>query len=287
MQQAIMDFFANKPSATDSPIQYFILCSQIPGVFNLGGDLALFVKLIREKKKAQLLAYATACIDLCYLNSVSMHLPLTTISLVEGTALGGGFESALSGNILLATKNAEMGFPEIRFNLFPGMGAYSFLARIAGTAAADKMISSGKIYSGKALYKKGLVHQLIDSKRSHEDAKQFIRHHRRSGNGHRALQLVRQRYHPLIYEELVDITEIWVNAALKLENKNLRMMERLVQAQLNKTSPEKYVKKRLVRTGQDRRFTSSSQSFPLTDWSGKEIVSDRRKNVDRRTLHKD
>ena len=147
MQQNIIDYFDSRKTDSEPPIRYQILFSQVPGVYSLGGDLALFSQLIKEKKREQLLDYAKLCVDITYLNSVSMHLPVTTISLVEGAALGGGFESALSSNILIATENAEMGFPEIRFNLFPGMGAYSLLTRSCGMAIAERMVTSGTIWT--------------------------------------------------------------------------------------------------------------------------------------------
>ena len=51
---------------------------------------------------------------------------------MQGECLGGGFEAALSSDVIVAEKSARFGFPEILFNLFPGMGAYSFLERKIG-----------------------------------------------------------------------------------------------------------------------------------------------------------
>jgi DSF synthase len=284
IQRRIVNYFDSRSDDTDSPIRYLVMASQVPGVFNLGGDLGLFVNLIREKNRAKLLDYATRCIKICYLNAVNLNLPITTISLVEGMALGGGFESALSSSVLLATENAEMGFPEIRFNLFPGMGAYSLMARIIGMTAAENMIASGKIYSARELYDKGVVNYLAEPGQGYESVRYFIRQHQRSSNGRRALQLVRQRYNPIDYQELADITQIWVDAALRLKDKDLRMMERLVNAQVAKVMQQEAGAESLLRTIQDRRFVENNVSFPLTDWSGDEIMSDRRINRDRRSL---
>jgi DSF synthase len=44
---------------------------------------------------------------------------MTTISLVQGDALGGGFEAALTSDVIIAEESAQMGLPEILFNLFP------------------------------------------------------------------------------------------------------------------------------------------------------------------------
>lgn len=284
VQLSIIDYFNTRKTGSESLVRYQIYCSQVPGVFNLGGDLGLFVKLIKDKDRQQLSDYAKQCIKLCYFNAVNLFLPLTTITLVEGAALGGGFEMALSSNVLIATENAEMGFPEIRFNLFPGMGAYSFLARLCGVATAERMITSGAIYSAKELYDMGIVQHLAKTGNGQESVNKFIRQHKRLNNGRLALQEVRQRYHPINYQELADITEIWVDAALRLENKDLRMMDRLVKAQFLKMS--KLKRGSLLRAKQDRRFTGKEVAFPLKDWSGVTIPSDRRKNIDRRLLDK-
>ena len=280
LQQSIITYFKNRSSATEPPIRYQIYCSQVPGVFNLGGDLALFSKLIKDKNHQLLSEYAKQCIELCYFNAVNLNLPLTTIALVEGMALGGGFEMALSSNILVATEDAEMGFPEIRFNLFPGMGAYSFLARRCGMATTDRMLTSGAIFNATELSDLGIVHHLVKNDNSQEGVKKFIRQHQRLGNGHRALQQVRQCFHPVNYQELSDIVDIWVEAAIRLENKDLRMMDRLVKAQEAKMARRE--KRSLLRTKQDRRFAAENVTFPLTDWSGETVISNRRKNLDRR-----
>ena len=102
------------------------------GVFNLGGDLALFREAIARHDRETLVAYGRNCVDNLYPWSRNCDLPLTTISLVQGEALGGGFECALSASVLIAEESSRMGFPEILFNLFPGMGAYSFLTRKVG-----------------------------------------------------------------------------------------------------------------------------------------------------------
>lgn len=278
--QSVTDYFNTKTSNSESPIRYLIVQSQIPGVFSMGGDLALFSRLIREQNRQQLLDYAIKCIDVLYLYSVNLHLPLTTISLVEGAALGGGFECALSSNVLIATENAEMGFPEIRFNLFPGMGAYSFLARTCGAGIAERIISGGLTYSARKLHEMGIVHHLGETGKGVETVEKFMKQHRQSANGYRALQQVKQCYNPTDYEELLKITEIWVDAALRLKGENLRFMDRLVKAQSVKMFKQN--DKSLLRTRHDRRFIRGETIFPLSDWSGKTVLVDRRKNPDRR-----
>ena len=108
---------------------YLVVGSDVEGVFNLGGDLDLFSKYIDTGNRQGLLDYAIKCIDILYQNMFHYDLDLTTISLIQGDALGGGFEAALSSNIIVAERGVKMGLPEVLFNLFPGMGAYSLLSR--------------------------------------------------------------------------------------------------------------------------------------------------------------
>ncbi len=222
---------AEQARGTASPVRYLVAGSRVDGVFNLGGDLDLFQSLIRAGDREGLWRYARQCIDVLYANAVNLDCELTTISLVQGSALGGGLEGAISSNVLIAERGVEMGFPEILFNLFPGMGAYSLLARRIGPAAAERMILSGRLYKAEELYDMGVVDVLAEPGAGEAAVHQYIRQHSRARNGFEAVKRVRQRYSPVVYAELLDIVGIWVDAALKIEAKDLRMMERLVRAQ--------------------------------------------------------
>ncbi|MDH3320213.1 MAG: crotonase/enoyl-CoA hydratase family protein, partial [Betaproteobacteria bacterium] len=107
-------------------VNWYVAASRVPKVFNLGGDLGLFLLLIKARDRDALAHYARLCIDNVYARINNYNCPsVTTISLVQGDALGGGFETALSSDVLIAEESAQLGLPEILFNLFPGMGAYS------------------------------------------------------------------------------------------------------------------------------------------------------------------
>jgi DSF synthase len=212
-------------------IKYVVAASTVPGVFNLGGDLHLFTDLIGNRDRAGLERYAHACIDVLYMNLVSLERDLTTISLVQGDALGGGFEGAMSSNVLIAERSTKLGLPEIIFNLFPGMGAYSFLSRRIGPQAAERMILSGKIYGAAELHEMGIVDVLAEDGEGERAVYDYIRAEQRSANGIRAMRRVRRSVDPISYEELHDVVQIWVDAALQLSLRDLRMMERLVGRQ--------------------------------------------------------
>jgi DSF synthase len=156
---------------------------------------------------------------------------MTTFSLVQGDALGGGFEAALSASVLVAEESARMGFPEILFNLFPGMGAFSFLSRKIGRRAAEEMITSGTIYSARQLFDMGVVDVLTPDGTGEAAIYSYIRKHAKAANGRRAFERVRTEITPITRQELMQVVEIWADAALRIEDRDLRMMERLVRAQ--------------------------------------------------------
>ncbi len=123
-------------------IEFNVITSRHP-VFSFGGDLEHFIKCIEKRDRENLRNYAKYCINAVYFNNVGRELGLTTISLIHGSALGGGFEAALSSNVLIAERQAELGFPEVLFNLFPGMGAYNLLAQRVNLSMVEKIMLSG------------------------------------------------------------------------------------------------------------------------------------------------
>lgn len=216
-------------------LQYQILASRIPGIFNLGGDLTLFQQLIRNRDRDGLLRYAESCIHLIHLNAVNYNLPVTTISLVQGDALGGGFEAALSSNVLIAERSAKMGLPEILFNLFPGMGAYNLLARRLDPARAQKLILSGKIYEAEELYEMGVVDVLANDGEGEQAVYAYIKKQNRSELSYQALRKIHQWHQPVLLDELMRIASLWVDTALQIKDKDLRTMERLARSQTRLT----------------------------------------------------
>jgi DSF synthase len=234
VRQAIQRLFAARKPIEPAPFRYFVGGSHMPGIYNLGGDFNLLIRCIRTGDRDSLLRYAHDCIDVAFQMYTSFDLPITTIALVQGDALGGGFEGALSFNVLVAERGAKFGLPEILFNLFPGMGAYSFLSRKLDGARAERMILSGRIYGAPELHEMGLIDVLAEDGQGETAVRDYIARNRRKQTVHHSIYDVRRRVHPLTFAELSDITKIWVETALRLEEADLRKMERLMSAQLKR-----------------------------------------------------
>jgi DSF synthase len=225
----------------DRHLRYVVLGSKTPGIFSLGGDLDLFARLIESGDRVALRTYAIKSIEVLYRHAVNYHRPMTTIALLEGDAIGAGFETALSCDVIVAERHGKMGFPEVLFNLFPGMGAYSFLARRLDPMRIEKMILTGTIYSAEEMYEMGLVDILVDEGEGEAAVREYIKKAKRSRNAREAVYRVRHCVNPVTLQELLDIVEIWVDAAMQLSAINLRTMQRLVRAQEKKidTGPER------------------------------------------------
>ena len=210
---------------------YLVVGSQVEGIFNLGGDLDLFTQFIHQRDREGLLGYAIQCIDILYQNMHHYNAELTTISLIQGDALGGGFEAALSSNIIIAERGVKMGLPEVLFNLFPGMGAYSLLSRKIGAIKAEQMILSGQIYKAEELHDMGVIDILAEPGEGDLAVYQYIKKANRAANSYQAMRRVKDICNEISYEELTRIANVWADAALNLSAKDLRMMQRLVKRQ--------------------------------------------------------
>jgi DSF synthase len=216
-------------------VNYYVTGSRVPRVFNLGGDLALFVLLIKARDRDALAHYARLCIDNMYPRTQNFFSPtLTKIALVQGDALGGGFECALASDLIVAEESAQLGFPEILFNLFPGMGAYSLLARRIGMRAAEEMILSGRILPAAKLHEMGVVDILCKDGDGPGAVREWIAKNARRRNGVQAAYRAKKQVHPVTREELDAITDVWVDAAFRLQDRDLKMMGRIVRAQMRR-----------------------------------------------------
>jgi len=220
-----------KPGQAEAPARYTVMASRTPGIFNLGGDLRSFADFVRRQDRAMLEAYGKACIEPQFARSTKMDLPVISISLVQGDALGGGFECALADDIIIAEKGAKFGLPECLFSLFPGMGALSFLTRKIGASMAEKMVFSGKIYSAEEMHDLGVVDVLAEDGMGEQAIYDFVEKNDRGFASRRAVYAARQVIHPITRAELDRIVAMWVDAALSLGPTDIRVMERLASAQ--------------------------------------------------------
>jgi DSF synthase len=214
-----------------STVRYLVVGSMTPGIFSVGGDLSLFRELIERRDVAALTEYAEACVTILDNHYRSMDLPVISIALVQGDAIGAGFETALAADVRIAERSAKFGFPEIIFNLVPGHGAYNFLTRHIGPHAARDIILGGKLYSADEMKDMGLIDILVEDGEGRQALNEFVRRRAKTWNARLALQRIERTTHRVSREELEQSGKIWVESAMQLDTHHLKIMDRLIRAQ--------------------------------------------------------
>ena len=230
VQNAVRDgLHLNLPNFDAVKLKYMVFGSKLPGIFSLGGDLKLFRDLIAKRDRHGLELYSRKATDAIFYHAANTA-DVMTFSLVQGAAMGGGFEAALAGNVVVAERGARLGFPEVLFGLFPGMGAYTLLRRRVDCATAEKIILSAKNYTAEELAKLGIVDVLCEPGEGEHAVYSYI-----SRQAHRpgvlAFRRALNRARVIDRKELYAIADEWVETALNLPHENLKRIDRLVAGQ--------------------------------------------------------
>ena len=220
-----------KAQGFNEALKYYVQGSRVPEIYNLGGDLAFMLDCIRTGNRKALLLYAHNCVEVVFNIFTGFSRDIVSLALVEGDALGGGFEAALCCNYIIAERKARFGLPEILFNCFPGMGAYSFLSRRIGPMLTEEIMQNGRIYSASEMHAMGIVNQIVENGCAKEAAYDFIASRKPTHTIRNSICKIRQCVNPIRLDELRSITELWVDATLKLSPLDLKTMQRFVSAQ--------------------------------------------------------
>lgn len=212
-------------------LKYVVLGSRRKGAFCFGGDLDYFTECITNRDIDALAAYGRSCITILHKNWRTCDRELITIGLVQGDALGGGFESLLSFDVIVAEKGVKFGFPEQLFGLFPGMGALTFLGRKLGFAKAEQLVRTGKCITAEEAFELGVVHILAEPGEGVAAVNKYIQKNSARHAAQYRFNRAAKRANPIDYAELDDIVLLWAEACMNLEQHNLTVMRRLVAAQ--------------------------------------------------------
>jgi DSF synthase len=215
-------------------VRHFVMTSDVAGVFNFGGDLALFVLLVRARDLDSLKMYGRRCVDLVWWMENAAQRGVHTTVLVQGDTLGGGLESVLPFHKVIFERSAQAGFPEVLFNLFPGMGAWPLTIRKAGYSAAKEMILSGRLYSAEQLQRRSLVDMVVEDGSGEQAILDVVRQVDPRHRGTLAALEGQRLSAPINYQSLLEVIDLWAETAMKLTNRDLRLMERLARAQAKK-----------------------------------------------------
>lgn len=139
----------------DASVRVIILTGSGEKAFVAGADIAEFAHFSVEEG-AQLAAQGQ---ELLFDFVENLRTPV--IAAVNGFALGGGLELAMSCHFRVASDNAKMGLPEVSLGVIPGYGGTQRLPQLIGKGRAMEMIMTAGMVSAEDAYRAGLVNHVV------------------------------------------------------------------------------------------------------------------------------
>ncbi len=126
--------------------------------FIAGADIQYFIKKIKQNKIDDICEFTK------YGHSVLNKIDTSdkpVIAKLDGLALGGGAEIALTTDTIIATEKGSIGFPETGIGIYPGLGGTQRTARYIGKELAKYMIFTGKVLDAKTAASIGLIEYIV------------------------------------------------------------------------------------------------------------------------------
>lgn len=237
-QDVLDSLMRTNNSGSEAVPAYTVVQSAHPEYFSVGGDLRFFRQCIETRDASRLRDYSMKCLNLMYTWASRLKAHNTSIALVQGRALGGGFEMALSTDHIIAEERSEFGFPEIMFGLFPCTGAMGLLTSRVGAKQAERMMTSKRVYKARELLEMGVIDEVCADGKGELAVERFVAEHHSRQKARFKIQESRYRNSPLNYEEGVLVVEDWVELAMGLTQQELRNMEMLIMLQKSDSSPK-------------------------------------------------
>lgn len=225
---------AYEAGLADRPL-FQVVASDTPGTFSLGGDLTYFLDCIEREDRNALLRYAHLCCEVQINTARHYGLPITTLSVVEGECLGGGFECALASSVLIADTNARFVFPELTFGMFPGMGALALLLRKVSPAVARQIIFDQAVYTAEELHTLGIVDEVTPPGEAREAAIAYMQENTKRQAGLHGFQVAVDYALPVRSDEFTAVVDEWVETAFRLSPSNRRLMAYLSRGQTSRS----------------------------------------------------
>ncbi len=140
-----------------------VRCLVITGAgeaFAAGGDLKTLLAELKDEAAAKAFR---ARLHRCF--EAICHFPHPTIAAVNGPAIGGGLEIAISCDIRVAARTVRFGMPAARFGMVMAQADFARLANIVGIDRARFLTMTGEVIDADEGFRIGLVHELADSEK--------------------------------------------------------------------------------------------------------------------------
>lgn len=217
----------------DEKIDHFLIWkSGISNIFSLGGDISFFLDCIEGKRYAAMVEYAQRAVGVLFTNKYKSDSRLRSIAIVNGQAIGGGLEFAMSCNFILAHRSSLFQLPETKFSSFPGLGGFSYLSRKVGEVVARRIIDNNLTLSTSQAMELGIVDAAFDNEGELE--KLLLELRARIRNSAYRDVIINEAIYPTL-DELQSIAKLWVEDFFRIQSHDMYMARRLAAVQRHKS----------------------------------------------------
>jgi len=160
-------------------VKRIVFASRKPGIFIAGADVSEFTKATSPDEAREYVRLGQQTFQKL------AKLPQVTVAAIDGAALGGGCEMAISCDwrVMTDSPKAQIGLPEVKLGIFPAWGGVTKLPRLIGLPAALDIILNGKTLDGKRAKKAGLADEVVERGILLDVAKKFSTRGKRKGGG--------------------------------------------------------------------------------------------------------
>jgi enoyl-CoA hydratase len=150
----------------DENVRVVVLTGAGEKAFSAGADIKAMIGIDPLKARELSLMGEKLCVSL-------ENLGKPVIAALNGYALGGGMEVAMSCDIRIAAENVRMGQTEINIGLIPGWGGTQRLTRLVGRGKAKELVFTGRMIDAKTAEQLGIVNMVVPADKFRETVKQF------------------------------------------------------------------------------------------------------------------
>jgi enoyl-CoA hydratase len=159
---AELESFVSELKELEREAHVLIIHSERNCGFSAGADLRELYSRSQDMGRAEAVREVRGFLERIHrvMNTIDSS-PLTTIAAVYGVVFGGGFELALTCDLIIADKTARFCFPELRLGLIPGFGGIPRLKRDLGNAVVRDLLLTGRSFNATKAQQVGLISQVV------------------------------------------------------------------------------------------------------------------------------
>jgi enoyl-CoA hydratase len=151
---------------SDDSVRVVVLTGAGEKAFSAGADIKAMIGMNALKARALSLMGEKLCLAF-------ENLEKPVIAAINGFALGGGLEVAMSCDLRIASESARVGQTEINIGLIPGWGGTQRLTRLVGRTKAKELVFTGRMIDAKTAEQLGIVNMVVPADKFRETVRQF------------------------------------------------------------------------------------------------------------------